>query len=342
MNTTDLHMKITDFKLSQGRDLKESSTKMYIGNIMKLSRHLNEGKLVDGYEWLMDIEEVKKKLEDKGLAMTSIRNFMNTAILYLQINDAGKDIIDKYMMYRDELNSKYEEIATSGKFSESQSKAYISMEELHKFIESIAKDLKSFKLKDKLKTNQPLTNREKHLLQIYLVLNIHAEVPMRNDLAGTRVVKKDVFDKMSQEQQKKGNYLVYNRLNMFLYLNDYKTDKVYKSKKIDLSKDLRKVVNFYLKFNEGSEYLLTKLDGEPKSKNNLTQDLRNESLKRLNKAISTTMLRKIYLTDKYSDLKNELKKDNDNMMHSMKTALTHYVKDKPDQDSVSDNNDEAK
>jgi hypothetical protein len=216
------------------------------------------------------------------------------------------------------------------------------MDELHKFIESIAKDLKSFKLKDKLKSHEPLTNKEKHLLQIYLVLNIHAEVPMRNDLAGTRVVKKDVFDKMSQEQQKKGNYLVHNRLIMFLYLNDYKTDKVYKSKKIDLSKDLRKVVNFYLKFNEGSEYLLTKLDGEPKSKNNLTQDLRNESLKRLNKAISTTMLRKIYLTDKYSDLKNELKKDNDNMMHSMKTALTHYVKDKPDQDSVSDNNDEAK
>ena len=342
MNTIDLHMKITDFKLSQGKDLKESSTKMYIGNIMKLSRHLNEGKLVDGYEWLMDIESVKKKLKEKGLAMTSIRNFMNTAILYLQINEAGKDIIDKYMMYRDELNDKYEEIAATGKFSESQSKAYITMDELHKFIESIAKDLKSFKLKDKLKSNQSLINKEKHLLQIYLVLNIHAEVPMRNDLAGTRVVKKDVFDNMSQEEQKKGNYLVHNRLNMFLYLNDYKTDKVYKSKKIDLSKDLRKVVNFYLKFNEGNEYLLTKLDGEPKSKNNLTQDLRNESLKRLNKAISTTMLRKIYLTDKYSDLKNELKKDNDNMMHSMKTALTHYVKDKPSQNEGSDNNNEAK
>jgi len=341
MNTIDLHMKITDFKLSQGKDLKESSTKMYIGNIMKLSRHLNEGKLVDGYEWLMDIESVKKKLKEKGLAMTSIRNFMNTAILYLQINEAGKDIIDKYMMYRDELNDKYEEIAATGKFSESQSKAYITMDELHKFIESIAKDLKSFKLKDKLKSNQSLINKEKHLLQIYLVLNIHAEVPMRNDLAGTRVVKKDVFDNMSQEEQKKGNYLVHNRLNMFLYLNDYKTDKVYKSKKIDLSKDLRKVVNFYLKFNEGNEYLLTKLDGEPKSKNNLTQDLRNESLKRLNKAISTTMLRKIYLTDKYSDLKNELKKDNDNMMHSMKTALTHYVKDKPSQNEGSDNNNEA-
>ena len=341
MNTIDLHMKITDFKLSQGKDLKESSTKMYIGNIMKLSRHLNEGKLVDGYEWLMDIESVKKKLQEKGLAMTSIRNFMNTAILYLQINEAGKDIIDKYMMYRDELNDKYEEIAATGKFSESQSKAYITMDELHKFIESIAKDLKSFKLKDKLKSNQSLINKEKHLLQIYLVLNIHAEVPMRNDLAGTRVVKKDVFDNMSQEEQKKGNYLVHNRLNMFLYLNDYKTDKVYKSKKIDLSKDLRKVVNFYLKFNEGNQYLLTKLDGEPKSKNNLTQDLRNESLKRLNKAISTTMLRKIYLTDKYSDLKNELKKDNDNMMHSMKTALTHYVKDKPSQNEGSDNNNEA-
>jgi hypothetical protein len=44
------------------------------------------------------------------------------------------------------------------------------------------------------------------------------------------------------------------------------------------------------------------------------------------------MLRKIYLSDKYSDMKEELLKDNNIMMHDASTALKIYVK-KPLEDN---------
>ena len=41
---------------------------------------------------------------------------------------------------------------------------------------------------------------------------------------------------------------------------------------------------------------------------------------------SVTLLRKIYLSDKYSDVKDEMKKDSKMMGHSVDEALTVYVK----------------
>lgn len=44
------------------------------------------------------------------------------------------------------------------------------------------------------------------------------------------------------------------------------------------------------------------------------------------KKISTTLLRKIYLSSKYGDMKEELEKDNKVMGHSKEVALNTYVK----------------
>jgi hypothetical protein len=46
----------------------------------------------------------------------------------------------------------------------------------------------------------------------------------------------------------------------------------------------------------------------------------------MNKNISTTMLRKIYLSSKYGDMKEELEKDNAIMGHSKEVAMDTYIK----------------
>ena len=46
----------------------------------------------------------------------------------------------------------------------------------------------------------------------------------------------------------------------------------------------------------------------------------------MDKSISTTLLRKIYLSSKYGNMKEELEKDNKVMGHSKAVALDTYVK----------------
>ena len=45
-----------------------------------------------------------------------------------------------------------------------------------------------------------------------------------------------------------------------------------------------------------------------------------------NKKISSSMLRNIFLTDKYSGVIDELKKDTNAMSTSVNTALNNYIK----------------
>ena len=132
------------------------------------------------------------------------------------------------------------------------------------------------------------------------------------------------------KDKKETNYLVLEKNNMFFCINDYKTNRKFKEKCIELSPELKKVMRFYLKFND-SEYLLTRNDGTPMSRNAISQVLIKTFKKRLGKSVSTNMLRKIYLSHKYSNVKEELEKDADMMMHSTHTAMSKYIKkDKPE------------
>jgi hypothetical protein len=311
-------------RLSVNPDIKDSSVTMYCCNIKKLSKFMNDGEIVEGIEWLKDFEKVKKKLNGEDLQYTSIRNYMNSAMIYLHCY-GEHDLIKIYTDYRDELNHKYEESNASGTWSDKQGKNVVSMDELKKLIQEIGEEIKFRKLKEKGILGQ-INTYDRSLIQLYMILSVHIILPMRNDLAMMKVIKKQKYNGLTDEQKKLNNYLVVERSNMFFVLNDYKTAKVYKEKIIELPQELRRLMRFYLQLLPTTEYLLTKNDGDPISKNGLSQLLIKATKKRLNKSISTCMLRKIYLSEKYSGIKNEMEKDSHNMAHSMGTAMNIYVK----------------
>ena len=311
-------------RLSVNPDIKDSSVTMYCCNIKKLSKFMNDGEIVEGIEWLKDFEKVKKKLNGEDLQYTSIRNYMNSAMIYLDCY-GEHDLIKIYTDYRDELNHKYEESNASGTWSDKQGKNVVSMDELKKLIQEIGDEIKFRKLKEKGILGQ-INTYDRSLIQLYMILSVHIILPMRNDLAMMKVIKKQKYNGLTDEQKKLNNYLVVERSNMFFVLNDYKTSRVYKEKIISLPQELRRLMRFYLQLLPTTDYLLTKNDGDPLSKNGLSQLLIKATKKRLNKSISTCMLRKIYLSEKYSGIKDEMEKDSHNMCHSVGTALNIYVK----------------
>lgn len=75
--------------------------------------------------------------------------------------------------------------------------------------------------------------------------------------------------------------------------------------------------------------MLCKWDGSPIGSNNVSQLLTKQFKKRIGKSVSTTLLRKLYLSDKYLPIKEQLQTDNHNMGHSAGSALKYYVKKNP-------------
>ena len=271
------------------------------------------------------IEIKKKKIENLNYNNTTKRNYYNSIVIYLQSVSAdgeNNELITEYIRTRDELNKIYTESNASSSWSDKQLKNLITAEEFYNVIADIGRELRALQLKKK----KTLTDEHRSLLQIYTILNIHKEIPLRNDLAGMVIITEKAFAKLDEEDKKVGNYLVYGKGSMFISLNDYKTSRTYGSLKIPISQNLRRIIRFHLHFCDTS-YLLVRGDGAAMSKNLLSQVILKEFKKRTGKNISTTMLRKIYLTEKYGTFKEEMKNDNTNMGHSMETALTVYTKE---------------
>lgn len=311
-------MSLTEIIKKKRPNLKDISINQYIKSLNKL-KELFES---DDFEFLKEPNEVMKKLSN--LHFTTIRNTLNAVIVYLLAVDGDEDIIKTYTEKRDELNTKYEEEQAKGVISDKQKKNYgddpkQTKEELNGMIEKMDKELKPIRKKEEL------SKKEKALLQVYTIFNIYMKMPFRNDVANMDAIKQGAFNKLSKEERESKNYLVINKNQLYFVLNNYKTKSKYEELKLDIEdKELKKILFYYLKRN-GEGRLFKSQAGTPLTSNALSQLLLKTSNKYIGKSISTTLLRKLYLS-KYSDVKEEMKKDANMMGHSVETQQKVYVK----------------
>lgn len=310
-------MSLTEIIKKKRPNLKDISIKQYIKSLNKL-KDLFES---DNYEFLKEPNEVMKKLSN--LHFTTIRNTLNAVIVYLLAVDGDEDIIKTYTEKRDELNTKYEEEQAKGVISDKQAKNFgdpkQTKEELNGMIEKMDEELKPIRKKEEL------SKKEKALLQVYTIFNIYMKMPFRNDVSNMDAIKQGAFNKLSKEERESKNYLVINKNQLYFVLNNYKTKSKYEELKLDIEdKELKKILFYYLKRN-GEGRLFKSQAGTPLTSNALSQLLLKTSNKYIGKSISTTLLRKLYLS-KYSDVKEEMKKDAKMMGHSVATQQKVYVK----------------
>ena len=309
--------------------LKTNTIKQYVINLNKLKKLYD----TDNYDFLKKPKDVMDKLSD--LHYLSQRNILNAVVVLLMALNSDKkydDLLEEYGKLRDELNDKYSDEQKSGVISDKQSKNFATTEEVFKMINDMDKDLQSIKKKNK----DNITKKEMQLLQAYVLFNIYARMPFRNDVAGMTAINQASYKKLSDDEKKENNYLVVpSKGNMYFVLNKYKTSKKYEELDLPIEdKDLRKILKYYIKMNgnEGGGILFKTSTGKPLTRIELSKVLLKYSKKYMNKSISTTLLRKIYLSSKYSDMKDELEKDNKVMGHSKAVALDTYVKKSQDEE----------
>ena len=126
------------------------------------------------------------------------------------------------------------------------------------------------------------------------------------------------------------NYLDMNR-QMFIF-NNYKTKGKYDKVIVPIEDNLFEVIKLYvsnhpdksrLKNKKHNIHFLVNSYNEPMDKSNDMTRLLN---KIFGKKIGSSMLRNMYLTNKYGDVINELEDDVKEMSTSVDVALDNYIK----------------
>jgi hypothetical protein len=297
-------------KLKQ-RDLSESSIKMYVRNIEKLA-----GKPLKNLNFLKNKEEILDKISK--YKPNTRRSYIISIVSVLD-KEKDKKLYDYYYRLMMDMNKSYKEEASKNEKSETQKENWIEWEEVESKLQELEEQVKKYK--------KNISEEEYNKVLQYIILSLYVYNPPRRnqDYSYMNIVKN------KEPEDKTLNYLIYDE-NKFVF-NKFKTAKKEGSSEIEIGDNLMNSINLYLKYHpllKGKKItkntnlpFLVKYNGEPlnKSVNTITYIL-NRIFK---KKISSSMLRHIYLSNKYGDKLEEMKEDSKKMSHNIGTQQ-EYIK----------------
>jgi len=291
---------------------KDSTIKANVSRLNLLKKMMKS----DDWDFLDDVSKIEKSLNTKHY--TTQRNYYNSIIVLLDAMGGKEDIIEQYTTIRDKLNEQYIEENNTGKISEKQKDNFVDREVIITMLKKMEKEIRDQKLKKK----DVLNNFDKELFTVYTIYSLLLHLPIRNDMANMKYVKK------SGVKEDEFNYLVKDKNKMYIILNNYKTNKTFGQKELTVPPQLKKVFNMYIKYmkKDFGDTLFVSSRNNPLNRNQISQLLLKTSQKYLNKNISTTMMRKIVLSDKFAESNEDKKKMANIAGHSVSTMDMSYVK----------------
>jgi hypothetical protein len=250
-----------------GEGLTAATLETYTGNM----RRLNGGKLPTSPAFLKKTEEIEKKLQ--GYSPNTKKTYYITIVSYLKDKKVPKKTKDYYLEKMNASNKDYREI--QGEKTARQEENWMSWEEVMKCYNAL--DPKSIE----------------HLATALYVL----QPPRRNkDFSLMKVVPE-----YSETMDKAFNYM--DAKNKKFIFNNYKTQGTYGSQEMDIPEPVLNVIEGHYKLKKKFEpfFLLHTKTNDQLSENGLTRILN----KVFGKKISVSMLRNIYLTEKFGGKKSE-------------------------------------
>jgi hypothetical protein len=283
------------------KDLKESSKKLYLSQLSRL----NDDKEPTTYKVFQDTEAIEKKLE--GYSDSSKRTFYASICAYLPETNKAKKFYYKRMM---DINKQKEE--NIGK-SQKQEDNWLSQEEVKDVWASQGEYAlpaceKSFSLRSRDETN---------LIRCFVILSLYVLQSPRRSADYTEMV---IVPQYTEGMDKKYNYLSLD--DQKFYFNNYKTSGTYNTQIVPVNDILFDIILCYIG-NRKEGLLLVTEKGKKMTNSSMTKTLNTL----FQKKISVSMLRNIYLTDKYAGGADELRKDAISMGTSTECAMNHYIKE---------------
>lgn len=308
-------------KLKEVKKISEVSTTVYLRNLKKLNN--NKDVSDNTFEFLRDTEGIAKKLVD--YKPTTVRNYLISIVsvlsLFVDTSPEIKSLFDHYHTLMMSKKADILEVNSTGERSETQENNWINWEEVKAQHKILGDKVGIFYKKKSIIPEDFIT------LTAYMILSLYTLIPPRRnkDYCLMRVV-----NTFTPELDSGFNYLDLTKKKMIF--QNYKTSKKYGRYDLVIPRALMLVVNKYIKHrackfplddNDNKPFLI-KPDGSALDKSN---DITKTLNKVFGKAIGSSMLRHIFLSDKYSTTFKSAKIDAEIMAHST-SEQKNYIKEK--------------
>ena len=296
----------TMIKQMEDKDFTPQTIKSYMERIYVLNGNKNWTSLV----FLRDTETMLNLLKSK-YALSSQKSMLGTIISVLNLkpiksNKKASDIYLKYLT--DDIVPLFNKV--KGEKTEKQKENWITRED----IEAVKKEYSE-------KANAVIKGRvgrkQYDILLENMILSLYTSMPPRR-------AKDYVLMKLEDEETEQDtNYNYYDGTQFIL--NEYKTKKSHGQEKVQLPKVVKNDIAMYLDKTDSldKEFLITTYNGKPFS-------IINEMTRRLNKIfgkkISVDLIRNMYYSHKYGDIKADIIQDAKDMGTNLNTAMNIYTK----------------
>jgi hypothetical protein len=297
---------LNDIYDNRDKPISESSRKLYSRNLSKL----NNDQEINNLNFLNTPKDILNKVKD--YKPTTQRSYI-IAICTVLKNDPKLEPL--YNQYYEILTKMNGDLKVRTDKSETQEANWMSKNEIDNVLNNLAlKVVKKAKNKD-----------DYNKILDYLILSLYTmHAPRRNIDYTLMKISNDISDKSFNYLDLKGVQFIFN---------NYKTQGTYESVVVPIREDLFQVISIYmnnhpekakLKNKKYNIHFLVNYHGEPINKSiDMTR-----YLNRLfnGKKVGSSMLRNMYLTNKYGDMMGELKNDVLDMSTSIGTAMDNYIK----------------
>jgi hypothetical protein len=288
------------------KPISDNSRNLYRRNLEKL----NDNQPITDFKFLENIKEVLFKIKD--YKPTTQRTFIISICTVLRNNNE-----ELYNQYYEILSKMNNNLKVNTSKSDKQKENWMSDDDVQKIYND---------LKEKVSKNKSKSKASYEDLLNYMVLSLYVlTAPRRN-------IDYSLLRMSSDTHDTKFNYLDLEQRE-FVF-NNYKTQGKYNSVSVPIPDDLMKVIVLYLKNHPLKIQLKNKKHNVHFLVNyfGVNIDKSQQMTKILNaifdKKIGSSMLRNMYLTNKYGSLMNELKSDTADMGTSVDVALNNYIKEK--------------
>jgi hypothetical protein len=291
------------------RVISDTSKDIYSKNLIRL----NDGEPIKNYNFLKKVDTILSKIEH--LKPNSRRTYLISIVSTLKKIPELQKI---YKIYYDKMMELNKDLKVNNEKSETQKENWISQEEVLKIFNEY-----QLKYEPLLKLKKVNAKQWDDILD-FVVLSLYVlNEPRRNkDYQLMKVVK---TNKDLDDDYKKFNYYLPPDAK-FCFFN-YKTGHTYHLQEIPVNKKLQSILLQYLKLHPHKKtknyFLLVDYEGHPLEQVNDITRILNHIFK---KKIGVSMLRNIYLTDKFQKPMEILKDTAHNMGTSSGTIQNNYIK----------------
>lgn len=295
------------------KKITESSKKLYCSNL----KRLNGGLEVKDFKFLSNIEKIADTIKDAK--PNTQRNYY--IVICSVLGELKKDnkkyekLYNTYYKILTELNVSLKDQTAK---TDVENENWISQDAIHGKLNEKMEILKEINKKRKLNKDQ-----FERLLDLIILGLYTLQPPRRNIDYLNMFILTNAYNAEAHGTEK--NFL--DLANKNFIFNNYKTAGTYKTQIVPINDELFNIIKLYIKFRglkESNIPFLVDYEGNPIMESNAIT-------KRLNNIfdghkIGSSMLRKMYLTNKYSDVMNEMKDDAKDMGTSSSVMQTNYIK----------------